>query len=99
MQISLRKLNRELKGRAIIKYVDLDKYPEGVKELGLEDVRIPTQVLFNSDGTPYKTTKSEIFGYKKINDSQGNHILTLHDGDLTYDDMGEIINELGLKQN
>lgn len=97
MRVSLEKLNKELYGKVIIKYVDISKNTSVLKELELENVRIPTQVLFNSDKTPYKTTKSEIFGYKIVQSAEGKHVLTLHDGDLTYDDMKEILKEMGMK--
>lgn len=96
MKPNLEKLNNEFSGKAIIRYIDINKHKNLLKELNIDKVRIPTQVLFNSDGTPYKTDKSEVLGYKVIKDSEGRHILTLHDGDLTLSEMKEILEEMDI---
>lgn len=53
MHSILEELNSELKGKAIIKYVDIDKYPESTK--GFDFTLIPTQYFINTDGEIYKT--------------------------------------------
>ncbi len=68
MHDELQTLNRENKGKAFIKHLDTEIYPE----LWNEGVPIaengPFQLLINSDGTPFKTNKSEALGYRMIND-------------------------------
>lgn len=64
----LEELNNELRGKAIVKYVDLDKYPEIAKEYNFS--LIPTQYFINIDGEIYKShtgiiSKEEIIGILK----------------------------------
>ena len=54
-------------------------------------------MLFNKDGTPFKTNLSEALGYKSIKDENGNHIYTVHEGDLTLNDMYELLREMGME--
>ena len=49
----LEELNSELRGRAIIKYIDIDKYPEATK--GFNFTLIPTQYFITKDGEIYKS--------------------------------------------
>lgn len=49
----LEELNSELRGKAIVKYVDVDEYPEATK--GFSFSLIPTQFFITKDGEIYKT--------------------------------------------
>jgi len=49
----LEELNSELRGRAIIKYVDIDKYPDAAK--GFSFTLIPTQYFITKDGEIYES--------------------------------------------
>jgi thioredoxin 1 len=49
----LEELNTELKGKAIIKFVDVWKYPEASE--GFDFSLIPTQFFFDKDGNMYKS--------------------------------------------
>ena len=49
----LEEVNSELRGRAIIKYIDIDLYPEATK--GFDFTLIPTQYFIDKDGEIYKT--------------------------------------------
>jgi len=49
----LEELNSELRGKAIVKYIDIDKYPEAIK--GFDFTLIPTQYFINKDGEIYKS--------------------------------------------
>ena len=94
---NLESLNRKLRGKAIIKYLDTDKYSELWNEplITLDDDVI--QLLINNDGTPYNTNASEALGYKFIKNENGMHVYTLHDGDLTLDNIEEILNNMLVK--
>ena len=52
------------------------------------------QLLINSDGTPYSDDISEVFGYKAIKDEEGNHVYTVHFGDLSINDMMKILKNM-----
>ena len=47
----LEKLNEELQGKAIIRFVDVWKYPDLAQDYPI--TVIPTQMLFDKDGNPY----------------------------------------------
>jgi len=49
----LEELNNELRGKAIIKYIDIDEYPEATK--GFKFNLIPTQYFITKEGEVYKT--------------------------------------------
>lgn len=57
MAPALKKVNKEMQGKAIIKYVDVAKYPQIAEEYEIQ--LIPTQVLVNSDGTPFMPEDAE----------------------------------------
>ena len=60
MEPDLEELNEELQGKAIIKFIDVWKYPTLASEYPIQ--LIPTQILFNSDGTPYAPANASELG-------------------------------------
>lgn len=97
MLASLQTLNKEVKQKAIVKYIDTLKYLNLWTEDRITLKDEPIQLLFNKDGTPFKTNLSEALGYKSIKDENGNHIYTVHEGDLTLNDMYELLREMGME--
>jgi thioredoxin 1 len=90
----LQKANEEMKGKAIIKFVDVWKYPDGADGFPIQV--IPTQVFLNADGTPY-VPNSEL-GIEFIQYSSretGEHIFTVHQGGLTEVQMNMILADMG----
>lgn len=94
---SLEELNTKLRGKAIIKYIDTSKYSELWDEPLVPFEEDAMQVLINNDGTPYNTNVSAVFGYKIIKNDEGEHVYTVHDGDLTLSNMEEILNNMKVK--
>ena len=94
MEPDLKELNSELQGKAIIRTIDKEKYPEFAEGYPIKS--IPTQVFINSDGTPYAPENSSELEY--ITDENGKHILTIHAGVLTLDEMKDILKEMGLNE-
>ena len=97
MQSDIETLNEQMKSKAIIKFVNTKKYPDLVKDEALKINTVPTQLLINSDGTPYQGEESEIFGYKTIKDGNDIHIYTIHEGDLTLEEMKTLITKMTIK--
>lgn len=91
-------LNRELRGKAIIKFVDVWKNSKAATGLPLEV--IPTQFFFNADGTPYIPTDeaSAKYGFimYQMRDT-GEHAFTAHQGGLDKETMLEILKEMGME--
>ncbi len=97
MRADIEELNKGIKGKAIIKLLDI-KDCEEVLNIGNGVINnIPTQVFISQDGTPLKSAGSELFGYKEIKDEKGEHLYTIHEGDLTLDEMKELLVKMGMK--
>lgn len=97
MKNDIEELNKEIKGKVIIKFLDIKNYKE-ILNIANDSIKsIPTQVFINSDGTPLKSAGSELFGYKEIKNENGEHIYTIHEGDLTKEEMKELLVKMGMK--
>lgn len=97
MEADIEELNKEIKGKAIIKFLDIKNYTEILNVPNGSINNNPTQVFINSDGTPLKSAGSELFGYKEIKSESGEHIYTIHEGDLTKEEMKELLVKMGMK--
>lgn len=93
----LEKMNEEMQGKAFIKFVDVWKYPEAAENVPIQV--IPTQVLFNADGTPFvpsdELAQKIQFDMYSSRDT-GEHVFTVHQGGLTEEEMRLILNEMGV---
>ena len=92
-------LNKELRGQAIVKFVDVWKNNKAAEGLPLEV--IPTQFFFNADGTPYVPADVEAatrngFILYELRDS-GKHVYTAHQGFLDKETMLDVLKEMGMK--
>ncbi len=93
----LKKLNQELRGKAIILFVDVwknqslaDGYPISV---------IPTQVFFDPAGNPYTPQGANAgqFIMYTLKDSK-KHVLTTHEGGMTEKMILDVLVEMGMKE-
>ena len=95
----LQTLNTEMQGKAFIKFVDVWKYYEAAANVPIQ--LIPSQVIFNPDGTPYKPSgdvANQIGGFKMYSDQEsGEHIFTVHEGGFTEEQMRLILAEMGVE--
>lgn len=92
----LNELNAELQGKAIVRFVDVWKYPELSK--GYPVSVIPTQIFFDSDGNPYTPLDANAiplntYSYKETNE----HAMTTHEGGITKEQLMRILKEMGLE--
>jgi len=91
----LKKLNAELQGKAIIKFVDVWKDQSLAGGLPLRV--IPTQFLFNADGSPYVPADPENSGMLMYELAEtGEHMLTAHEGGMTEDMILQVLLEMGM---
>lgn len=90
-------INREMRNRAFIKYIDTDKCASLWKDERLVIDGRTMQILIDSQGNPYDTVESIADGYSLIKDEEGKHIYTVHEGDLTLSEMRELIAEMEIK--
>lgn len=92
-------LNQELRGKAVIKFVDVWKNNKAAGDMPLQ--AIPTQFFFNADGKPYvpadidAAAKNGFIMYE-IRDT-GEHVYTVHQGFIGKDEMLEVLKEMGME--
>lgn len=95
----LLELNKDLRGQAIVKFVDVWKNNKAASGLPLE--LIPTQFFFNADGSPYKPADEEAaakngFIMYQMRDT-GEHVYTVHQGGLDKETILAILKEMGME--
>ncbi|NLL53318.1 MAG: thioredoxin [Peptococcaceae bacterium] len=93
----LEKINKEMQGKAIIKYVDISQNPEAAGDIPI--LALPTQVFVNADGTPY-IPSSDLnlqFNQYRYKDT-GEHAYTVHYGMLTEAQLRSILSEMGVTE-
>ena len=94
----LEKLNKEMYGKAFIKFVDVWQYADAASNVPVQV--IPTQVFFNADGTPFVPSEElasqvpfTMYSYQDSNE----HAFTVHQGGLTEEQMRLILIEMGVE--
>jgi len=91
----LKELNAELRGKAIIKFVDVWKNSDPAQKFPLRV--IPTQFFFGSDGKPYvpKDENGSFILYKMK--ETGAHAFTAHEGGMDKQAILDVLKELGVE--
>lgn len=93
----LKTLNDEMAGKAFIKFVDVLEYVDAANNVPIQV--IPTQVLFNADGTPFVPSNQlamEIEFIMYSSRETDEHVFTVHQGGITEEDMRKILKEMGV---
>jgi len=88
-------MHEEMLNKAIIKYVDTDKYGDIASKFPVQV--IPTQVFINADGTPYVPSDNidvDFIEYPKAD--SGETEFTVHQGGLTADQLRAILADMGV---
>lgn len=88
--------NVKTKEKAIVKFIDVWKYPDLAAGYPVE--LIPTQIFFNNDGSPYIPSGDTDIEFKYYVDKNQKHVLTAHVGILTESDMENILKEMGMDE-
>lgn len=93
----LKSMNSEMKGKAIIKFVDVWKNGDAAANFPIQV--IPTQVLINSDGTPYVPSKDIGIEFTMYTDKDtSKHVFTVHQGGLTEEQMLAILLDMAVSK-
>ncbi|NLE68972.1 MAG: thioredoxin family protein [Clostridiales bacterium] len=98
MRPALEKAHADHLGRAVIKFFDVWEHPDAAREYPI--MVIPTQVIFNADGSPYEPSEEvrsaldfEYYNYTGTED----HALTVHVGILDEADFQLILADMGVR--
>lgn len=97
MEPTLKKMHKELQGKAIIKYVDVQRYRDVASKYPVSV--IPTQVLIDSEGNPYvpeNFNSGNITMYSSRDSDE--HTFTVHRGVMTESMMLEVLKDMGMEQ-
>ncbi len=90
-------LHEELKGKAIIRFVDVWKYRDLADGYPLRV--IPTQVLFDASGKPFTPSdKLQIPMTQYSARDTNEHVFTTHEGGMTKEQLLAIIDEMGMRK-
>lgn len=92
MAPALKAVNKEMQGKAIVRYVDTVRYAEVAEDYKIE--LIPTQILVNKSGTPYMPENAEQKGIQFIENENGEIIYSIHIGALTKSQILEMLKEM-----
>lgn len=95
MADDLERVNSEVQGRAVVKYVDIYEYPEAAADV---PVRVtPTQLLIDKDGNPYVPPENAGYGYTMYSRKDTNeHVYTVHEGALDYNALMTLLADMGM---
>ena len=94
----LEKLNKDLRGKAIIKFVDVWKYQELAQ--GYPISVIPTQVLFDKNGKPFIPSNPQGMQMTSYTTKENPDevVFTTHEGGMTEDMMLNALKEMGMEE-
>ena len=96
MKPVLEKMNEDLQGKVIIKYIDVDLFPDYTAEYPITVV--PTQFFFNADGTPYYPSNTIPIEFMMYNlAATGEFALSSHEGYIDEAGLLLILEEMGLQ--
>lgn len=95
MAPTLEELNEELRGKVIVKFVDVWK--NGGAASGIPFKMIPTQFFFDKDGKPYVPSEEDspfiMYGHSET----GEHLFTAHEGAMGKEDILAVFGEMGVQ--
>ena len=96
----LEQANKKYRGKAFIKFVNVWDYPKAAKNAPIQ--LIPTQVFFDSDGRPFAPSSklaAEIEFQKRVGKDSRKRVFTIHQGELTKEQLEKILVERGATKN
>ncbi len=95
MEPVLLKLNDDMQGKAIIQFVDVWKNPSA--STGFPVKVIPTQVFVNADGSAYVPSDDLGIEFLMYANNDDEHVITMHEGGLTEEQMLLILADMGVE--
>ncbi len=96
MAPTLEELNEELRGKAIVKFVDVWKNADAAK--GVPIRIIPTQFFFDKDGNPYVPSDAESSAFVMYGTEDSSvHLFTAHEGKMDKEEILAVFEEMGVQ--
>ena len=97
MEPILHSVSEQMLGKASIHYLDVEKYPETAMQYPVQV--IPTQIFFLPDGSPYMPDEELGIPFTLYSSKEtGEHVLTVHEGLLTEEQMKLILRDMGVEE-
>jgi len=92
----LKKLNQEMQGKAVVKFVDVWKNKYAADDFPVQV--IPTQFFFDKDGKPFAPRDAEAMQMMLYSAKDTNkHVYTAHQGGLTEEQLRAVLKEMGVE--
>jgi len=92
----LKKLNKEMQGKAIIKFVDVWKNKNAATNFPVD--LIPTQLYFDKNGNPFVPRDPEAMQMMLYSTKDTNkHVYTAHQGGMTEAQLRAVLKEMGVE--
>lgn len=96
MAPTLEELNDELRGKAIVKFVDVWVNTKAAEEVPVRV--IPTQFFFDKYGKPFVPADPENSAFTMYQLKETNeHVFTSHEGGMTKEEILAVLKELGVE--
>lgn len=91
----LEELNEELRGKVIVKFVDVWENADVSQSVPIRV--IPTQFFFDKNGKPYVPESPDAGFIMYEHQETGVHVFTAHEGGMTKDQILAVLKELGVE--
>lgn len=91
----LKELNEELRGKAIVKFVDVWKNSSAANNVPIRV--IPTQFFFDKNGKPYSPSNDSIGLIQYQSKDTDEIVFTAHEGGMTKEQILSVLKELGVE--
>jgi thioredoxin 1 len=91
----LEELNRTLRGKAVVKFVDVWKYKDLAEGYPLRV--IPTQFFFDKDGKPHTPSDARFRMILYTDKDSRQHAFTAHEGGMTREQLMAVLEEMGVR--
>jgi len=92
----LKKLNQEMQGKAVVKFVDVWKNKNAADNFPVQV--IPTQFFFDKEGNPFAPRDAEAMQMMLYSAKDTNkHVYTAHQGGLTEEQLRAVLKEMGVE--
>ncbi|KUO73747.1 MAG: thioredoxin [Desulfosporosinus sp. BRH_c37] len=92
----LKKLNQEMQGKAIVKFVDVWKNKTAADDFPVQV--IPTQFYFDKEGNPFVPKDADAMQMMLYSTKDTNkHVYTAHQGGMTEEQLRAVLKEMGVE--